>query len=307
MHVTIGAKRGLAIEAPSAVPVSAGADYLHAGQPGERRGEGDVPGDAERDERARAGASRSGRGERHPVTVQAAAPGSYEATFWWMARSWRPAFTRVVQEGVPSPPPIRLHADVSGSIDTSRELGLLREGAGVAVGLPDDHRCALRRSTVARARWRSMRPAGWRRSAHSAAPRWDCPLPSELGVRGAYKDGPWAVGGGATWIGADRFAGYAFGGRKDEHTTYAGAVGMHAGTPMAVRDGRARPTRRAAGRSPQRLLDGSISGSAAPDRWTPARTGRPPFRSALSAADGRRDAPDQRRDTATPSQASTEA
>ncbi len=270
VHVTIGEKRGLAIQAPSSVPVSAGGITFTLVNQGnvEETGSFQVTqnGKGVLDRKVTLGPS-----ERKAITVAATVAGTYEAAFVVDGQTRARALTRVVQEGVPAPPPILLHADVGGSIDTNGSWGFSVRMQGslsdylTTTGLLYGDR--LGSSSL------SLDAPGWLASVGAlGSPPLGLALPSELGVLGGYKDGPWAAGGGATWVGADRFSGYAFGGRKDEHTTYSGAVGLHAGAPMATATAR-QDHEQSGWQATATLLDGSLSGSASARQRDPGTHG----------------------------------
>ncbi|MEJ2290216.1 MAG: hypothetical protein P8Y05_00710, partial [Deinococcales bacterium] len=222
VHVTVGEKRGVAIQAASTVPASAGEVTFTVVNQGNVEEKGTFLVTQNGTKVLERVVTLAGSA-RQDVTVPVATAGSYQATFSVGGKELARALTRVVQEGVPAPPPIQLHADVTGSLDTSAAWGF-----SVRVKGPLSDYLTTSGALYAdrpRSSSLSLDAAGWQASigALGAAPL-GLSLPSALGVRGAYKDGPWTIGGGATWIGSNQFAGYVFGGRKDEHTVYAGAL-----------------------------------------------------------------------------------
>ncbi|HKI59266.1 MAG TPA: hypothetical protein VKA00_08630 [Trueperaceae bacterium] len=231
-RVTVGAKRGLQLAAPAKVPLSEGSitfTLINRGNVEEN-------------------VTLKVRHENEPLvtkaltlvaakTVRVAVPivkdGSYEASLEADGAVQARAFVHVVQEGVPAPPPIALHGELVGTLDTSLAWSF---GVRLRGPLSDylDTTAVVLTDQPAESYW-TLNTVRWSATVGSLAHGpLKLPLPDEPGVRASLRAGPLFLGLAATAAGANQFSAYAFGGQSITDETVAAAAGMHAGEPMAA-------------------------------------------------------------------------
>lgn len=257
-RVTVGERRGLQLQAPGQVSLSSGTVPLTVVNSGNVVETLTL-------QLTVSGTTVSTRslvvkpGGRRTVHVAVHRAGSYEAVALVDGKPLARAVIRVRQTGVPAPPPLKLEADVSGSVTTTGSWGF-----AVRLHGPLSDYAGTRAAFFANnpeASFLSVDAPHWSATAGALSrPPLSLPLPSEIGVRASYDAAPWSVGSAASWVGGDRFSGYVFGGRHDEHQTASAAVGMHAGTPMAAASASQRFSTHSWSADAQ-LLDGAVSGS----------------------------------------------
>lgn len=267
VRVTVGARRGLRIQAPTKVPLSQGFitfKLVNRGNVAE-----DVIVKITRANEAYMTKKLTlAAAQTVPVEVPVKEPGSYQADLVADGKVQARAFVQVVKEGVPEPPPIALHAEVDGTLDTSLgwSAGLRLQGP-----LSDylDTTAVILADQPGESYW-NLNATHWTATVGSLAQGpLDLPVPDEPGLLAALRAGQSFLGAAATYVGADRFAGYAVAGRNGTNDTAAVAAGMHAGEPMVTYRFAAK-RRSTTWNTSGSLLDGTLQAQADVSGWDPS-------------------------------------
>ncbi len=266
VRVTVGATRGLRLQVPAKIPLAQGSI------PFKLVNRGNVEEDVTLKVRHANGAYATksvtlAAAETVPVDVPVQEAGSYEAELIANGKVQARAFVQVVKEGVPQPPPITLHAEVNGTLDTSLGWSLSAKVQGPLSDYLTTTAVMLADQPV-ESYW-NLNARQWTATLGSVAHgTLDLPVPDEPGLLAALRAGKSFLGAAATYVGADRFSGYAFSGRNGVDDTVAAAAGIHAGEPMAtyrLAAKRGSTTWTTSGS----FLDGTLQAQADVSKWDP--------------------------------------